>query len=253
VTFVALPMCSRPRIRQLLEDLHDTPASIYVVPYVFLFDLIQARVDLIGGMPVLAVCGSPFHGVNALVKRSSDLMLAAAMLALFAPPMVAIAYGVKRSPPGPVIFRRRRHGMGGREIEVYKFRTMTCMQGGSSIRQATRADPRTTRLRRILRRHSLDELPQFVPVVGPRPHAVAHNETHRKLIRGHTLGHKVKRGITGLAQVSGLRGKTDTIDKMRLRVECDLGYLRHWSLLRDLQIILKKIVVVRFGSDDNAY
>jgi putative colanic acid biosynthesis UDP-glucose lipid carrier transferase len=150
--------------------------------------------------------------------------------------------------------------MDSREIEVYKFRTTTCIQDGSSIRQATRNDPHTTRLGRILRPHSLDELPQFVNVlkgrmsiVGPRPHAVAHNETHRKLIRGHTLGHKVKRGITGLAQVSGLRGKTDTTDKMRLRVERDLGYLRHWSLLRDLQIILKKIVVVRFGSDDNAY
>jgi putative colanic acid biosynthesis UDP-glucose lipid carrier transferase len=259
VIYIALPMCSQPRIRKLLEDLHDTTASIYFVPDIFLFDLIQARVDLIGGIPVLAVCESPFYGINALVKRASDLALAGTALLLTSPLLLAIAWGVKRSSPGPVLFKQRRYGMDGREIVVYKFRTMTCTEDGNAIRQAARGDPRVTRFGRFLREYSLDELPQFInvlqgrmSVVGPRPHAVAHNEMYRKLIRGYMLRHKVKPGITGLAQVNGLRGETDTIEKMRSRVECDLEYLRHWSLILDLQIVLKTAVVVLLRKG-NAY
>jgi putative colanic acid biosynthesis UDP-glucose lipid carrier transferase len=259
VIYAALPMCSQPRVVKLLEELHDTTASIYFVPDIFLFDLIQARVDVIGGIPVLAVCESPFYGINSLIKRTSDLVLAGAILVLTLPLLLAIAYGVKRSSPGPVLFKQRRHGMDGREIVIYKFRTMTCTEDGSSIPQATRDDPRTTRFGRFLRTWSLDELPQFInvlqgrmSVVGPRPHAVAHNELYRKLIRGYMLRHKVKPGVTGLAQVNGLRGETATIDRMRLRVEYDLDYLRHWSLILDLQIVLKTIVVALLRKD-NAY
>jgi putative colanic acid biosynthesis UDP-glucose lipid carrier transferase len=251
VIYIALPMCSQPRILQLLEDLRDTTASIYFAPDIFLFDLIQARVDVIGGMPMLAVCESPFRGINALVKRASDLALATAILIPIAPLMLALALGVKLTSPGPVLFRQRRYGLDGREIVIYKFRTMVCCEDGGVIRQATRDDPRITRFGAFLRRHSLDELPQFfnvlqgrMSVVGPRPHAVAHNEMYRRLIRGYMIRHKVRPGITGLAQVNGLRGETDSVEKMRARIECDLAYLRNWSLLLDLRIVVKTVFVV---------
>jgi putative colanic acid biosynthesis UDP-glucose lipid carrier transferase len=258
VIYSALPMCPQPRIRELLEELRDTTASIYFVPDILLCDLIQARVDTIGGIPVLAVRESPFHGLAALAKRLVDLLFASAILVAAAPLMVCIAAAVAWSSPGPVLFRQRRYGLDGREIVVYKFRTMTCLEDGDVIRQATTDDPRTTRVGAFLRRYSLDELPQFInvlqgrmSVVGPRPHAVAHNELYRKLIPDYMFRHKVKPGITGLAQVNGLRGETDSIDKMRARIDCDLDYLRNWSILLDVCIILKTIAVV--WRRNNAY
>jgi putative colanic acid biosynthesis UDP-glucose lipid carrier transferase len=255
VIYLALSMVAQPREMKLLEELHDTTASIYLVPDVLLFDLIQARVDSIGGIPALAVCESPFRGLDALLKRASDLALAAAILSFIAPLMLALALGVKCSSPGPVFFRQRRYGLDGREIVVYKFRSMTCLEDGATVRQATRGDARVTRFGAFLRKYSLDELPQFVnvlqgrmSVVGPRPHAVAHNEMYRKLIRGYMIRHKVRPGITGLAQVNGLRGETDSVHKMRARIEYDLAYLRNWSLLLDLQIVLKTVAVVLKGS-----
>ena len=249
--YITLPMASQPRILKLLEQLRDTTASIYFTPDIFLSDLIQARMDTIGGIPVVAVCETPFYGINALIKRASDIALASAILALVSPLMLAVAIGIKLSSPGPVLFKQRRYGVDGREIIVYKFRTMTVLEDGEVIRQATRDDPRLTRFGAFLRQYSLDELPQFInvlqgrmSVVGPRPHAVAHNETYRKLIRGYMIRHKVKPGITGLAQVNGLRGETDSLEKMKARIECDLAYLRDWSLQLDLQIVLKTVFVV---------
>jgi len=249
--YITLPMASQPRILRLLEELRDTTASIYFTPDIFLFDLIQARMDTIGDIPIVAVCETPFYGINGLFKRASDIVLAAVILALVLPVMLVITVGVKLSSPGPVLFKQRRYGVDGREIIVYKFRTMTVLEDGGVIPQATRYDRRVTRFGAFLRRYSLDELPQFInvlqgrmSVVGPRPHAVAHNEMYRKLIRGYMIRHKVKPGITGLAQVSGLRGETDTLDKMTTRIEYDLAYLRNWSLQLDLQIVLKTIFVV---------
>jgi putative colanic acid biosynthesis UDP-glucose lipid carrier transferase len=251
VIYIALPMASQPRIIKLLEDLRDTTASIYFVPDIFVSDLIQARVDSLGGLPVVAVCESPFYGFNGVVKRVSDFILAALILLLISPLMIAIAIGVKLSSPGPILFKQRRYGLDGRKIVVYKFRSMTVAEDGDVVRQATRNDSRITPFGAFLRRTSLDELPQFInvlqgrmSVVGPRPHAVAHNEMYRKLIRGYMIRHKVRPGITGLAQVLGYRGETDTVEKMKARIECDLAYLRSWSLLLDLQIILKTVVVV---------
>jgi putative colanic acid biosynthesis UDP-glucose lipid carrier transferase len=251
-------MASQPRILKLLEDLRDTTASIYFVPDIFVSDLIQARVDSIGGLPVVAVCESPFTGVNGVAKRVSDFILAVLILLLISPFMAAIAVGVKLSSPGPVLFKQRRYGLDGKRIVIYKFRTMTVAEDGDVVRQATRNDSRVTRFGAFLRRTSLDELPQFInvlqgrmSVVGPRPHAVAHNEMYRKLIRGYMIRHKVKPGITGFAQVNGWRGETETVDKMKARIEYDLQYLRNWSLLLDLQIILKTVVVVL--QKDNAY
>jgi putative colanic acid biosynthesis UDP-glucose lipid carrier transferase len=258
IIYVNLPMTSQPRIRKLLDDLRDTTASIYFVPDLFMFDLIQARVDAVGGIPVLAVCETPFHGINRIVKRVSDLVLASAILVAIAPLMLAIAIAIRLSSPGPVLFRQRRYGLDGAEIVVYKFRTMTVCEDGGEIRQATRNDPRVTPLGAFLRRSSLDELPQFInvlqgrmSVVGPRPHAVAHNEMYRKLISGYMLRHKVKPGITGWAQVNGHRGETATLDRMQARLDYDLAYLRNWSLRLDLRIVLKTVFVV--WQKQNAY
>jgi putative colanic acid biosysnthesis UDP-glucose lipid carrier transferase len=251
VIYIALPMASQPRILRLLEDLRDTTASIYFVPDIFVSDLIQARVDSLGGIPVVAVCESPFYGFNGFVKRVSDLALSASILLLVSPVLLALAMGVKLSSAGPILFKQRRYGLDGRKIVVYKFRSMTVAEDGDLVRQATRNDSRITRFGAFLRRTSLDELPQFInvlqgrmSVVGPRPHAVAHNELYRKLIRGYMIRHKVRPGITGLAQVNGFRGETETVEKMKARIEQDLQYLRNWSLLLDLQIILKTVVVV---------
>ena len=258
VIYIALPMASQPRILKLLEDLRDTTTSIYFVPDIFVSDLIQARVDSIGGLPVVAVCETPFYGFNGFAKRLSDIVLASLILALIAPLMAVIAAGVKLSSPGPALFKQRRYGVDGRKIVIYKFRTMTVAEDGDVVRQATRNDSRVTRFGAFLRRTSLDELPQFInvlqgrmSVVGPRPHAVAHNEMYRKLIRGYMIRHKVRPGITGLAQVNGYRGETETVEKMKLRIEHDLAYLRNWSLLLDLQIILKTVAVVL--GNKNAY
>jgi putative colanic acid biosynthesis UDP-glucose lipid carrier transferase len=251
IIYIALPMASQPRILKLLEDLRDTTASIYFVPDIFVFDLIQARVDSIGELPVVAVCETPFYGFNGLLKRVSDLVIASLVLAAISPLLVAIAVGVKLSSPGPVLFKQRRYGLDGRRIVVYKFRSMTVAEDGDVVRQATQNDARVTRFGAFLRRTSLDELPQFInvlqgrmSVVGPRPHAVAHNELYRKLIRGYMIRHKVRPGISGLAQVNGYRGETETVEKMKARIEYDLMYLRNWSLLLDLQIILKTVLVV---------
>lgn len=257
--YVALPMASQPRILKLLDELCDTTASVYFVPDIFLFDLIQARMDSIGGIPVLAVCETPFYGVNGIVKRISDVILASLILTLITPVLAAVALGVKLSSPGPILFRQRRYGLDGQEIIVYKFRSMTVTEDGAVVKQATKNDARVTHFGAFIRRTSLDELPQFINVlqgrmsiVGPRPHAVAHNEMYRKLIKSYMIRHKVKPGITGWAQVNGLRGETETIEKMKARIEYDLDYLRHWSLKFDLAIIWKTIFVV-FKKPATAY
>jgi putative colanic acid biosynthesis UDP-glucose lipid carrier transferase len=249
--FISQPVSAQPRIRRLLDELQDTTASVYFLPDIFVFDLMQARFDNVGGMPVIAICETPFMGLNGMVKRASDIVLALAICGLLLPAMLAIAAAVKWSSPGPVIFRQRRYGLYGEEIIVYKFRSMTVAEDGAQIVQARRGDPRVTPLGAWLRRLSLDELPQFVNVlqgrmsiVGPRPHAVAHNELYRKLIKGYMRRHKVKPGITGWAQVNGLRGETATLDQMEARIRYDLDYLRSWSLWLDLWIIVRTVRVV---------
>jgi len=256
--YLALPMASQPRILNLLEALRDTTASIYFVPDVFLTDLIQARMDMVGYMPVVAVCDTPFAGLNGIIKRGSDIVLSILILLLISPLLLVVALLVKLSSPGPVIFRQRRYGLDGKEIVVYKFRTMTVCEDGPNIPQATKGDSRTTRLGACLRKTSIDELPQFVNViqgrmsiVGPRPHAVAHNELYRNLIKGYMVRHKVRPGITGWAQVNGLRGETEVLEKMQARIDYDLEYLRNWSFTFDLRIILRTIVLV--FRDFNAY
>ncbi len=249
--YITMPLGSQPRIVRLLESLQGTTASIYFVPDVFGISIIQGRLQDVNGVPVVGICETPFTGVNEAVKRASDLVLASLILLMLAPLLVVLALGVKLSSPGPVIFKQRRNGLNGEEIVVYKFRSMRTMDDGAVVRQATRGDARITRFGAVLRRTSLDELPQFVNVlqgrmsiVGPRPHAVAHNEQYARLIKAYMVRHKVRPGITGWAQVNGLRGETDTLEKMQARVEYDLEYLRNWSLALDLQIIARTIKLV---------
>ncbi len=256
--FITLPLGSQPRIIDLLEHLQGTTASIYFVPDVFGISIIQGRLQDMSGVPVVGICETPFTGTNRLIKRVSDIILSVLILLLIFPIMIAVAIGVKTSSPGPIIFRQKRNGLDGEEIIVYKFRSMRAMDNGPVVKQATKGDPRITPFGAFIRKTSLDELPQFINVlqgrmsiVGPRPHAVAHNEMYRQLIKAYMVRHKVKPGITGWAQVNGHRGETDTLDKMQARVEYDLEYLRNWSLGLDLVIILRTVKSVM--ADSKAY
>jgi putative colanic acid biosynthesis UDP-glucose lipid carrier transferase len=256
--YITLPLGSQPRIVALLEELQGTTASLFFVPDVFGISIIQGRLQDMNGVPVVGICETPFTGTNELVKRMSDLVLASIIVVIISPLLLAIALGIKLSSPGPVIFKQRRNGLDGDEIVVYKFRSMTTVDDGPVVRQATRNDPRITPFGALLRRTSLDELPQFfnvlqgtMSIVGPRPHAVTHNAEYRQIIKAYMVRHKVKPGITGWAQINGQRGETDTIEKMRTRVEYDLEYLRNWSLGLDLRIIASTIRLLFF--DRHAY
>lgn len=258
IIFICLPMTSQPRIQRIVEELADTTVSIYFLPDMYVFDLLQAQVDYVADMPVVSLGESPYKGIDGVIKISSDYLFATVILILLSPLMLGIALAVKLSSPGPVIFKQRRYGYNGGEIIVYKFRSMTVTENGDNIKQATRNDQRVTRVGAFLRRSSLDELPQFInvlqgrmSVVGPRPHAVAHNEIYRKLIRGYMMRHKTKPGITGWAQVNGWRGETDVLEKMQKRVEFDLYYLDNWSLWFDIWIILRTVSAVL--KRENAY
>jgi len=251
IVYISLPISQKDRINALLNILKDSTVSVYMVPDIFTYDLIQARISQVGGVPVIAILETPFLSLNAFNKRVADIVLSSLILLLMSPVMIVVALLVKLTSPGPVLFKQRRYGLNGEEIIVYKFRSMRVCEDGDVIRQATRDDDRVTPIGRILRKTSLDELPQFINVlqghmsiVGPRPHAVAHNELYRKLISGYMLRHKAKPGITGWAQVNGLRGETDTVDKMAARIQLDLDYLRNWSLSLDLMIILKTVWLV---------
>lgn len=248
VIYLSLPMASQQRILNLLEALRDTTGSIYFVPDTFVTDLIQGRMDSVGGIPVVAVCETPFMGINRVVKRTTDIVLSILILILISPLLLIIAVAIRLTSPGPAIFKQRRYGLDGSDILVYKFRSMTVMEDGAAVKQAQKNDQRLTPIGGFLRKTSLDELPQFLNVlsgrmsiVGPRPHAVAHNEEYRKLIKGYMLRHKVPPGITGWAQVNGYRDETDTLDKMKGRIDHDLEYLRNWSLRLDLYIIFKTV------------
>jgi putative colanic acid biosynthesis UDP-glucose lipid carrier transferase len=258
MVYLALPLRAEDRLRQVAESLQDTTASVYYVPDVFIFSLLSSSLTDLRGIPLIALWETPFFGVSGWLKRAEDLVLASLILILVSPLLIFIALGVKLSSPGPIIFKQRRYGLDGHEIMVYKFRTMKVCEDGHDISQATKDDSRVTSFGRFLRRTSLDELPQFfnvirgtMSIVGPRPHAVAHNEYYRRLIPGYMLRHKVRPGLTGWAQINGWRGETETLEKMEKRVEYDLDYLRRWSLWFDMKIII--ITIFRSFRDSHAY
>jgi len=249
--YIALPMSAQPRIVEMLQDLRNSTASVWFIADVSRFEPIQARFDSKCGYPVVAVYDSPFVGVPGMVKRLVDILIASFALLLAGPLMLAVALAIKLDSRGPVIFKQRRYGLDGEEILVYKFRSMTVTEDGdATYRQVQRGDARLTRVGAFIRKTSLDELPQFInvlqgrmSVVGPRPHVRAVNERYRGQIPGYMLRHKVRPGITGWAQIHGLRGGDD-LETMSRRIEADLHYLRNWSLWMDLRIIARTIGVV---------
>ena len=258
MVFITFPMRAEKRIRDYLSKLSDTTASVYIVPDFFVFQMLHARWNQINGLPVVSVFETPISGIDGVLKRGFDLIVASALLAVLAVPLAVIAALVKYSSPGPVFFRQKRYGLVGEEIRVWKFRSMRICEDGADVRQATKDDDRITPIGRILRKSSLDELPQLFNVidgsmslVGPRPHASAHNEQYRTLIDGYMLRHKVKPGITGLAQVNGARGETETLEKMERRIEFDHRYIREWTLWMDLRILFQTVFVV--FKQENAY
>jgi putative colanic acid biosynthesis UDP-glucose lipid carrier transferase len=258
IVYVTLPMHAELRIIELMDKLGDTTACVFMVPDLFVFDLFHANWSSVAGMPVVSVYEDPFFGIEGGIKRLEDVLLGSLILLMVAPLMLLIALGVKLTSPGPVLFKQRRYGLNGQVVEVWKFRSMTVCDDGDRVVQAKKNDARVTPFGAFLRRTSLDELPQFINVlqgqmsiVGPRPHAVAHNEEYRNMIQGYMLRHKVKPGITGWAQINGWRGETDTLDKMQSRVDCDLAYVRNWSLWLDIKIIFKTVFKGFIGN--NAY
>ncbi|GAP37052.1 undecaprenyl-phosphate glucose phosphotransferase [Piscinibacter sakaiensis] len=238
------------RMPEVLAALHQSTADIRMVPDVFTYRMANHGTSSIAGVPMVDISASPIAGVNALVKRVEDYLLASVILVLISPVLLLIALAVKLTSPGPVIYKQRRHGWNGETIVVYKFRSMKIHQEAAGrVTQATRNDPRLTSIGGFLRRTSLDELPQFINVlqgrmsiVGPRPHALEHNDHYKQLIPHYMLRHKMKPGITGWAQINGYRGETETVDKMKARVEHDLHYLERWSLWLDLRIVLMTVV-----------
>ncbi|MBT1065580.1 undecaprenyl-phosphate glucose phosphotransferase [Bowmanella sp. Y26] len=256
--YIAMPMSAEQRILELLQHCSDTTANVYIIPNFFTYNLLNARWQNVGEVQTLSVFDTPFEGANNTLKRIEDILLSSLILLAIALPMLLIGIAVKLTSPGPAIFKQVRYGLGGKPILVYKFRSMTSQDNGSKVRQATRNDARITALGAFLRRTSLDELPQFINVlqgrmsiVGPRPHAVAHNEEYRRLIEGYMLRHKVRPGITGWAQINGFRGETETLGKMAKRVEYDLDYIHNWSISFDLRIIV--MTLCKGFTSSNAY
>lgn len=256
--YIALPVSKQSYIAELVQKLADTTCSVMYLPDVFTFELLHSRSDNLGGLPVISIYSSPMDGSNRIIKRMFDLIVGSLILLLISIPMIAISIAVKVTSAGPVFFKQNRYGIDGKAIKVWKFRSMNVMEDGDKVTQATKGDNRLTPIGGFLRRTSLDELPQFINViqgsmsiVGPRPHAVAHNEEYRKLINGYMLRHLVKPGITGWAQINGWRGETDTLDKMEKRIEFDLEYIRNWSVFLDVKIVF--LTVFKGFIDKNAY
>lgn len=256
--YIALPMAEEEQIRDLVDALMDSTVSVFLIPDIFAFNLMNARQESIAGLPAISLVDGPLSVAGSIAKRSMDIFVSIAILLVIALPMLIIALAVKMTSEGPVIFRQQRYGMDGKSISVWKFRTMNTMENGDNVRQATINDTRLTPIGGFLRRTSIDELPQFfnvlqghMSIVGPRPHAVAHNELYRTKIKGYMMRHKMKPGITGWAQVNGYRGETDTLEKMQKRIEYDLEYISNWSLWFDIRILFMTIFVGFTGK--NAY
>ncbi|GLP95716.1 undecaprenyl-phosphate glucose phosphotransferase [Paraferrimonas sedimenticola] len=256
--YIAMPLSAKDRIAQYLKEFSDTTANTYIVPDFFTYNLMHSRWNNVGDVQTFSVYDTPFYGLTSWVKRAEDIIFSSLALLVLSPVMLTVAAGVKLSSRGPVLFKQDRYGLDGRKIKVWKFRSMRTMENGDKVTQATRDDPRVTRFGAFIRRTSLDELPQFfnvlqgdMSIVGPRPHAVAHNEQYRSIVDRYMLRHKVKPGITGLAQINGFRGETDTLDKMERRVEYDLKYINDWSIWMDVKII--GLTAIRGFTGHSAY
>jgi putative colanic acid biosynthesis UDP-glucose lipid carrier transferase len=256
---VALPWAGGGAIHAVLKKLKTVPVNVKICPEHVGWSLPTIGFHALGGIPMLTALERPLSGWSLVAKAIEDRVLSAIALLIFAPLLGAIALAIKLDSPGPVLFRQKRYGFANNEFTVFKFRSMRHRPAEEpGVPQARRNDPRITRLGAFLRRTSLDELPQLLNVlrgdmslVGPRPHAVAHNVQFAQIIDDYLSRHRVKPGITGWAQINGLRGETDTPEKMRARVEHDLYYIDNWSLLLDLKILL--LTPLRGFVNKNAY
>lgn len=258
--WIALPLRAEARVKEIMHELRHSTAMIRFVPDIFSFRLLLGHsITEVAGIPVLDINYSPMSGLNLLIKEAEDRILGAIILILISPILLLIAIAIRLDSRGPIVFKQERHGWDGQVIKVYKFRSMYVHEEKSGqVTQATKGDSRITRVGAFLRRTSLDELPQFfnvlqgrMSIVGPRPHAVAHNEFYKDQVESYFQRHKVKPGITGWAQINGWRGETDTLEKMQKRVEYDLYYIQNWSLWFDLKIIL--LTVFKGFFDERAY
>lgn len=258
IIYIALPLNDKTCISHILAQFGDTTVDVHLVPDAFILNLMLSRVAQVGNIRTISAFESPHLGSYGVVKRLIDVVFSTVILVVIALPMLLIAVAIKLTSSGPIIFKQLRYGLDGKPIEVWKFRSMRVMENATKVIQATKNDPRVTPLGAFLRRTSLDELPQFINVlkgdmsiVGPRPHAVAHNEEYRQKINFYMLRHKVKPGITGWAQINGYRGETETLDKMQKRIDHDLEYIRNWSPVMDLKIML--LTVFRGFTNYSAY
>ncbi|MCP4414678.1 MAG: undecaprenyl-phosphate glucose phosphotransferase [Gammaproteobacteria bacterium] len=246
--YIAMPMSAEKRIQEILRLCGNTTATVHIIPSFFTYNLINSRLSRVGDVQTLSVYDTPINGLTNWTKRMEDLVLSTLIIAVTSIPMLIIAAIIKLTSKGPVLFMQDRYGLSGNMIKVWKFRSMTNSDNGDIVIQAKKNDARITPFGSFLRRTSLDELPQFfnvlagtMSVVGPRPHAVAHNEKYREEIGCYMLRHKVKPGITGWAQINGWRGETETLDKMQKRIEFDLDYMRNWSVFFDLKIVFMTV------------
>lgn len=256
--YITLPLSAECEVRRMINDMADSACSVFLIPDIFVFDLLHARQTSIDGLPAISIYDTPFSLADSVIKRGFDILGSLAILSIITLPMLAIAIAIRLTSRGPIIFRQHRYGLDGKPIEVWKFRTMNTTENGSVVTQAKKNDSRLTPIGGFLRKTSLDELPQFfnvlqghMSIVGPRPHAVAHNEEYRKLIKGYMQRHKVKPGITGWAQVNGWRGETDTLEKMEKRVQFDLAYIRNWNVWLDFKIVF--LTIFKGFVNKNAY
>ncbi|GAA0856514.1 undecaprenyl-phosphate glucose phosphotransferase [Aliiglaciecola litoralis] len=250
MVYITLPLHAEERIRKIIDAFSDCTAGVYLAQNYESYSLLNGHWDMLGEVPVLSIHESPFNGVDEWTKRLEDILLCLPILLVIGLPCLIVAILIKLDSPGPIIFKQKRYGLNGKEFTIWKFRSMAHKTKEDDVPQAKNNDPRTTKLGRFLRKTSIDELPQFLNVlggsmsiVGPRPHAVVHNTKYRKIVDSYMLRHTVKPGITGWAQINGFRGETETLDKMQKRVEYDLFYIQNWSVLFDFKIIALTIYV----------
>lgn len=257
--WICVPLEMGSVVRAIFYALRNHTAELRFVPDFRDMHLLNHRMSEVAGRFAIDLSVSPMNGMARIIKRLEDIVIGSLITLIIVVPCIAIAIAIKVTSPGPVLFKQHRTGANGKQFKVYKFRSMEVHEEGAGVvSQATKGDPRVTRLGAFLRRTSLDELPQFynvlqgrMSIVGPRPHALAHNEYYKELVQSYMWRHKVKPGITGWAQVNGLRGETNTLEKMEKRVEYDLWYIDNWSVWLDLQIIL--LTVFKGFINKNAY
>lgn len=246
--YIALPLAASEQIESLHIDLLDLNVDVIWAPDIFALNLLNHSVREIAGVPLISLNESPLTSSRGatIMKGVMDRLIAITALLILSPLLLAIAVLIKRSSPGPILFKQQRHGFDGKIIDIYKFRSMKLHNDADVVQQATKEDPRVTKIGKFIRKSSIDELPQLFNVlngtmslVGPRPHAVSHNDYYSDKISAYLARHRIKPGITGLAQISGCRGETETLDKMQKRVEFDMAYINNWSLMLDIKILFK--------------